>query len=115
MIITDLVGTLTGAVTYRPDDSKCWNDWYSFTRCAKKEDCGPFACAGPITYAMQPRYPIRFAEPPDEFDDIAGRKKSTGYEFQPRVVLTGWCSLKSLRIYCMPETENLGIERMDES
>jgi hypothetical protein len=116
-IITNLTGTLTGTVQYRSDESSCWNDWYSFSRCAKSQDCSTQACPndGPITYREQTRYPIRLPEPPDDFDEISKRKKSTGYEHQVRIQMTGFAELKQLRIYAINEPENLGLERTDET
>lgn len=115
MIFTELSGTLDCTVQYRTDEAPCWYDWKSFTRCAKDKDCGPFACTGPVTYQPQSRWPVRLPQPPDAMETITKRKRRTGFEHQLRLSMTGWASLRQVRIYCLPEPEPLGIDRMDES
>jgi len=115
LIFTELSGQLDCTVTYRTDESPCWYDWKSFTRCAKDKDCGPFTCAGPVTYQPQSRWPVRLPMPPDTMDSITKRKRRTGFEFQLRLSLVGFSALRQIRIYCLPESEPLGIDRVDES
>lgn len=114
LIVSQLSGTLDGSLRYRTDESPCWYDWKAFNRCAKDKDCGPFACTGPVTYQPQSRWPIRFPEPPDTMDSITKRKRSTGYSFQPRLSMTGFCELREIRLFALPENEMLGVDKVDE-
>lgn len=72
--------------------------------------CG-FNCSGPTTYREQQRSPINFHAPDDSFDTINGRKFCTGYEFQPRLELSGYGELKQFRIFSKDETEVIHAER----
>ena len=111
LIFSNLVGSLTGTVEYKTDESACWNPWQSINPCAKNKDCGPYVCGGPITYREQVRTPVKLQMPPDTFDTIAGRKNRTGYEFAVRLSLSGYANLRALRIYALPEPESLSPER----
>lgn len=39
IVLNEVAGSLTGTVLYRADASPCWNDWDTFSACAKREDC----------------------------------------------------------------------------
>ena len=111
VIITSLVGSLTVTVKYRTDLSPCYQDWDKFTVCAKYQDCDPPVCAGPRTYREQKRVPVKFRLPPDGFDPTSGIRYRTGYEFQPRLEMTGYAEIRQLRVYAMDTPESLNRER----
>jgi hypothetical protein len=120
LLVDGLVGTLDLTISYRPDSQACWFPWYTVpTLCAKSADCGPAAPCPPsnppTTFQDQQRYPIRLPEPPDDFDGISNRKAATGFEHQLRVVGSGSAQIVQLRIYCLDESEQLGLERTDIS
>jgi hypothetical protein len=113
LVIANLVGRVTGTVKYRTDESPCYQTWDTFDKCAAMQDCGPAdPCpnTGPHTYREQVRVPIRLKMPPDGFDTIAKRKYRTGYEFQPRIEFSGYCNLRSFRLYSMSMSESLGYD-----
>jgi hypothetical protein len=111
IIVTNLVGTLSGTVKYRTDESPCWQSWTSINVCSKYKDCGPGPCSGPHTYREQERTPVKLNMPPDSFETTGTmRKYRTGYEFQPRLELTGFASIRQFRLYCLPESESLSPE-----
>lgn len=112
MVLQGLTGTLNWTLKYRTDSTACWNAWDSGSNCAKYQDCAnPGDCAGPHTYREQVRVPINFREPPDGFDSITKAKLRTGYEFQPRLELSGYAEVKEFRIYAITEPEIFVRER----
>lgn len=112
IVLNDLSGRLSVTVKYRNDLNPCWQTWDTTEVCALNQDCSnPGDCAGPHTYRPQTRSPIRLHAPPDDFDELTGHKWRTGYEFQPRLELSGWAALKSFRIFCHDEPEQLGVDR----
>jgi hypothetical protein len=110
MVLTGVTGQVSGVLKYRTDQSRCWQDWDTFSACAASEDCGPPDCAGPHTYVEQERTPIRFHMPPGGFDPISGLAYRTGYEFQPRIELnSGWAQIRQFRLYALDKREQLGV------
>jgi len=111
LFVDDVRGSVSIAIQYRSDQNPCWQDWDTFALCAKNEDCGPFACAGPSEYREQFRSKLKLHQPPDDFDAINKRKYRTGYEFQPRLEITGHCEIKQLRLLAFDEPESTLAER----
>lgn len=110
-IISGLVGNLDVVVKYRTDLSPCYQPWDSVTVCAKYQDCAPPVCLGPHTYQEQQRTPIKLRVPPDGFDPISGIKYRTGYEFQPRIELSGHAGIRQFRLYTLDTPESLARDR----
>ena len=111
IFVDDVQGQVSIDVKYRSDQNPCWQDWSSFDFCAKNEDCGPFACTGPISYREQFRSKLKLHQPSDNFDTINNRKYRTGYEFQPRLEITGHCEVKQMRVLAFDEPESANAER----
>ena len=111
IVVTNMVGQFDGVVTYRSDEAPCYQPWDVFSKCGLAEDCGPPDCIGPHTYREQVRVPIKLHMPPDYFDPISGRKYRTGYEFQPRIDLTGYGEIRRITLYAKDERESLSPER----
>jgi hypothetical protein len=109
LVISNMVGPAVGTLKYRTDESPCWNPWDDFNRCSKYQDCGPPECSGPHTFREQERQPIRFKMPPDTFSIVSGLKNRTGYEFQPRLELTGSFDVREFRIFALDQAEAIGI------
>jgi hypothetical protein len=99
------------AVKYRSDQNPCWQPWGSFSVCALTEDCAVANCQPPMNLKPQFRSKLKLFTPPDAFDTINARKFRTGYEFQPRLEITGACEIKQLRIAALPEPESAHGER----
>ena len=108
----NVTGTVTYAVKYRSDQAPCYQAWDNGTFCALNEDCAAAACTGPITYKDQQRSNIKLRQPADDFDEITGWKYRTGYMFQPKVEMTGYCELESMIVYAVDCPESLSRDRI---
>lgn len=110
-VIENLAGELDITVKYRSDQNPCWQPWDTKHLCGLNEDCLAPECAGPHTYRDQVRNPIPLHAPKDDFDNINKRKWCTGYEFQPRLEMSGYGEIKQFRIFAKHEPERIEAER----
>lgn len=106
-------GVVEITMKFRADQHPCWHLWDTFSFCGKITDCGPFAtCAGPMTSLREQfRGKLKLHQPLDTWDDINDRLYRTGYEFQPRIEVTGFCQLRQIRILAVPMPETVNAER----
>jgi hypothetical protein len=113
IFIDEVSGQVDLNVEYRSDQNPCWSPWRSFSFCATDQDCrvGTPPCSHPRNLKRQFRSKLKLYTPADDFDEINGRKHRTGYEFQPRLEITGACEVKQLRIAALPEPESAHGER----
>lgn len=102
-----IIGTVNVSVQFRPDASACWTDWHSFEVCAKTRSCDG-DCSQPVTYREQYRTKKRFPQPPDDCDVSDNKPARNGFEFQPRIVITGKCSVSAFRMFGTEIAEPLG-------
>lgn len=104
MWFEDIQGTIAIAVQYRHDQAPGWQNWHSFSDCARIQDCTTLVngCL-PIT-PLQPqfRYFQRLPQPSDACDEIVGRPHRTGYTFQPRVLVQGFAKINCMRLLADP-------------
>ena len=114
MLVNAVSGQLVWSVEYRTDEWPCWVPWQAGRACSINQDCGPFACSGPIQYQDQPRRPIRLGTPPDDFNGVTNISNRKGYEFQPRIRWTGYAEITGFYIFCSDTQEMLGPDRADE-
>jgi hypothetical protein len=88
--VEDLVGRVDFQVYWKPDDWPCWVPWHQWTE-----------CSSPPTASNKPGYRPRMGlgEPrPDVFDNL-GRPLREGYHFRVRIVITGHCTFKGMKMY----------------
>ncbi|MES2367029.1 MAG: hypothetical protein V4563_14230 [Pseudomonadota bacterium] len=110
LFLDQVEGNVDVTLQYREDAQNCWRDWYSFRVCAVNETCNPDGCAIPANLQPQTKSKIRIPTPPEE-DDLPNKKLTrVGYEFQPRITITGKARFRGLRLNAMPEEEIAGFE-----
>lgn len=107
---------VTFNVTYRPDQEPAWQSWHSWISCAVSETCDaevdPATGCAPAPPTLQPQYRVRhrLPVPADTCDDVTMKPYRRGYEFQPRLVITGPCRIQKLRFWAsdVPEEPSGG-------
>lgn len=83
---------------YRPDQYKVWQEWECSTKRATKQWCVGENCVPQIPLE-QHRTKIRFPQllgPDDELSD--GKPMNQGFEFQTKLVITGSCRIRRMRV-----------------
>jgi hypothetical protein len=107
---------VTFNVTYRPDQEPNYQPWHSWTSCAVSQTCdsevNPDTGCAPAPATLGPQYRVRhrLPVPADECDTITRKPYRRGYEFQPRLVITGPCRLQRFRFWAsdVPEEPSGG-------
>lgn len=112
--LNDLSGPFTADAYYRPDQRHCWSPWArmtgTFSTCQsspKRETslgCFPSRFSGP-----QNRTRISFGEAPVDPNAACGgnlEPSNIGYEFQPRLKLSGHARIRRMRITADKSFEN---------
>lgn len=95
--VQDMEGRVYFDIYYRSDDNPCWQFWHSFSEAAKASDCPPSSCV-PTVYKPQGRKNLRLPMPADTCDPVSGRPNRTGYQFQAKVLINGYCTLKRFEL-----------------
>lgn len=95
--LENIVGTVNVGIEFRPDQSPCWTPWHSFEVCAMTRSCDG-ACVNPSTFRPQYRTKQRFPQPPDDCDGSDNKPVRHGFEFQPRITITGNAEIRNFRL-----------------
>lgn len=107
---------VTFNVSYRPDQEPAWQAWQNWVSCAVSQTCDnevdpDTGCSTqPPTLAPQYRARHRLPVPADTCDEVTGKPYRRGYEFQPRLVITGPCRIQKFRLWAgdVPEEPSGG-------
>lgn len=94
-----LTGQLDIAYYFRPNLMECWTPWNAWSACAKYKECEPEEECSPTAlryFRQQVRPRIALPQPPDTVDVQTGGIRNHGYDFQFRMVLTGYGRLNRL-------------------
>ncbi len=108
IFVDQLQGDVEFAVSFRPDQHPCWLDWHEWDECAKIRDCTTVDSVGCQTLpVLQPQYRSRMRTPtaPETCLSVAGRPANIGYEFQLRLVITGYCRLRQIRLFAYDQPQ----------
>jgi hypothetical protein len=103
--IDSISGTVELQVQYRSDADPCWQDWHRTEFCAARNSCedasNPVCSQYPLpTLCEGHRFPITLPNPPaGKCATMNQRPVDTGYQFQVKVILKGWCRIRGLIIY----------------
>jgi hypothetical protein len=106
-------GIVHTLIQFKPDQAPCWTTWHEFTICAKTRVCDG-SCSQPITYLPQYRTKKRFPQPPDTCNTSDNKRVRFGFEFQPRITITGKAVINTFRMSATEITENLDGCAVDE-
>lgn len=94
-----LTGQFNVKFQFKSNLSDCWTDWAEWSACAKYKDCNPpvEGVCNPVRYLRQQVRPrMALPQPPDVVDVQTGGFRNQGYDFQVRMVLTGYARLNRL-------------------
>ena len=97
--VSDMKGLVNFKVSYRPDQSQCWQVWHSWEECADMDGDG-------VTAQFRPR--MGLGEPsPTVCDPSTKRPFREGYEFQIKIEILGHCRVTGGRFkaIALPEPE----------
>jgi hypothetical protein len=100
-----LSGTVNFQLEYRPDGAACWVPWHTWKKCSQRttaEDCANPA-SYPITTCLESYVStMTMPMPPDNCAVPMGRPSNQGYQFQPRLVIHGFCRIRGLMLHAEP-------------
>lgn len=111
--LDSIFGTVDLDVYFRPDQDPCWHYWNHKQLCAGRscrESLPRSASPLPSVcnyidqpFCAQDRIPVVFPVAPG-FDCHNGENRPVnfGYQFQLRIVVTGWCRLRGIQLYQVP-------------
>lgn len=100
--IDRLTGTVDFTMQYRPDGQACWITWHQWKKCSTKNS--PETVENPYSYPLTPCLESYFSTmalptPPQNICTTTGRPSDIGYQFQPRLIVTGFCRVRGLYLH----------------
>lgn len=111
--IDRLFGKITVRVEYRVDSDPCWRLWHIFEDCAARSSCedqtNPSCYPNQeIPYGEQFRSCITLPAPTVGCETMTGRPVDTGYQFQVRLIITGFCRVRGILLHAYPMMKPIG-------
>lgn len=101
--IDSVFGKVDFTLEYRPDSDVCWKKWANWSVCSPRnssenvENPQSYPLVG---YGESYRTTQTFPVPPNEdCESATGRPAYIGYQFQPRLTITGWCRIRSITLF----------------
>lgn len=103
--LEEVFGIVTVTVQFRPDQAPCYYDWREFNVCARKRECEG-DCEEPVVhYQKQYRTKLRFGQPPKSCSASDNKPTTLGYQFQPRITITGKATVNVFRLSAIEQQE----------
>jgi hypothetical protein len=93
--VDQIFGKVDFLLEYRPDGEACWIKWHAWSKCI---------ATGLNQYPGTPNKP-GYAEtwtmprPPEQAEVQTGRPSDQGFQFQPRLTITGYCRIRGLMLF----------------
>lgn len=108
--IDRLFGTVQFIMEYRPDGQACWIPWHVWKKCSTENT--PETVDNPSGYPKKPCLETYFStmtlpKPRDNICTATGRPSNQGYQFQPRLIITGFCRVRGLYLHAEPMVRKL--------
>lgn len=102
--IDRLFGTVQFTMEYRPDGQACWIPWHIWKKCSTENS--EENVSAPASYPLTPCLESYFAtmtlpRPPQNICTATNRPSDIGYQFQPRLVVTGFCRVRGLYLHAV--------------
>jgi hypothetical protein len=101
-----LHGTVRFSLEYRPDGQACWIPWHIWKKCSPKNSAEDVH--NPISYPLTPCLESYFnsmtlpAPDPTRCASATGRPSNQAYQFQPRLVVKGFCRVRGIYLHAEP-------------
>jgi len=100
--IDRLTGVVQFSLQYRPDGQACWIDWHTWKKCSTKntEENVYTPAAYPTNSCLESYFAtMTMPKPPQNMCTATGRPSDIAYQFQPRLLVTGFCRLRGLYLH----------------
>lgn len=104
--VDQVTGEVDFDVDYRPDQYPAFRDWANWSICSDYKQCGPTDCLLVEDFKEQYRPRMKLPTPAEACEAGANKSFLMGYEFQPRINVTGHCRLKLFRMHAHEEQED---------
>lgn len=105
----EMAGEVDYSVKYRPDQSKDWYDWHDWDEFVPYRDCDADyltpTCRDISCYKEGYRARMRLPVPAGECVDGQDKTSIYGYEFQVRLMFTGWSRINKFRLQAVEQEE----------
>lgn len=108
MWVDRVTGAVDFNVDFRSDQYPGWLDWHNWSECANFQDCdyGTYGVCRTIPqFAEQYRPRMRLPQPADICDETFPKFHRNGYEFQPRITITGFARIRQMRLHAQLQPE----------
>lgn len=102
--IDRLFGTVQFSMEYRPDGQACWIPWHIWKKCSTQNS--EETVASPAAYPLRPCLESYFStmtlpKPNPNQCTATGRPSDIAYQFQPRMVIHGFCRVRGLYLHAV--------------
>ena len=104
--VDKISGTVEMTVEYRVDADPCWQLWLRTQFCAARTSCEDVN--NPVCYPLEPfcegyKFPITLPQPqPNSCAPMSKRPTTTGYQFQVKITIKGWCRVRAILLFALP-------------
>lgn len=108
--IERLFGDVIFKLEYRVDSDACWNLWWEWDQCSARNTCEDVI--NPICYPASPypesyRSTMSVPKPKAVCKSATGRPSDTGYQFQVRLTIKGFCRVSGILLHAQPMERKL--------
>lgn len=97
-----IFGEVIFKVEYRPDGETCWQPWHEWEVCSARTTCEDVinpVCYPVGTYGEGYRQTMALPVPPQTCARQMGRPMNTGFQFQLRVTIRGFCRVRGIQLF----------------
>ncbi len=100
-----LFGNVEFELDYRVDSDNCWIPWDKWKQCVARSTCEDVM--NPICYPLTGYRTGYYSswimpKPPYNAEVLTSRPSDIGYEYQPRLTITGWCRIRGILLHALP-------------
>ena len=99
--IDRMFGKVNFFLEYRPDGQQCWLPWHMWDKCSTKNSTE--TVQDPYSYPLVPCLESYFSTmtmpKPKEGCSATGRISTIAYQFQPRLIIKGFCRVRGLYLH----------------
>jgi hypothetical protein len=97
-----IFGTVFFKMQYRPDGETCWIDWHEWMVCSARNSCEDVnnpQCYPLIPFGEGYRATMTLPQPPVLCEAANHRPSNMGYQFQPKLIVKGYCRVRGLLLF----------------
>ena len=100
-----LYGKVDFKMEYRPDGETCWRPWHQWQLCSARNTAEDVI--NPISYPLGQygetyKQTLTLPRPPETCNIVSARPMPIGYQFQPRLTITGFCRVRGIQLKALP-------------